>query len=52
MRIQWNKKINEIEHVYFIKFNNNLAGPYVKKPTKHMLRNRELIICKIEEINE
>lgn len=51
MRVQWNKSVDEIEFIYFIKFNNNnLAGPYVRKPTKYMLRNGELIIRKIVKV--
>ena len=53
MRTQWNKSVTEIEFIYFIQFNNNnLAGPYVKKPNKYMLHNGKLITCKITEINE
>ena len=48
MIVQWNKSVDEIEVIYFIKFNNNnLAGPYVRKPTKYMLKNGELITRKI-----
>jgi hypothetical protein len=50
MRVQWNKSVDEIEFIYFIKFNNNnLAGPYIRKPNKYMLRNGELIIRKIQK---
>jgi hypothetical protein len=50
MRVQWNKSVDEIEFIYFIKFNNNnLAGPYIRKPYKYMLRNGELIIRKIQK---
>lgn len=47
MRVQWNKSVDEIKIIYFIKFTNNLAGPYIRKPNKYMLRNGELITCKV-----